>query len=403
MAIVGLSWLCCYLVGALPFGYLIGRVRGVNLFQVGSGNIGATNAGRVLGRKFGILIFVLDFLKGAIPVAFINHILEPHTDIGLSPASIRVGAAASVFLGHLFPIYLGFRGGKGVATGAGAVAVLMPLPTLCAFGTWVVCLFGWRMVSLASIAAVVALSLCRVAFTAHPFGKLELVTTAFCFIGSLFVVVKHRANIRRIRNGTETRIGDFAMRAIAVRSLHVLAIGFWFGGAGFFNFVAARSLFPSFEAVVASSPSDRTAFIPIVPPGTSDDAKKKLASALAGAAVGPIFPQYYAMQLICGTIGLITAISWWNAEPTTRVHRRRVTVIGLALLTVIVGWWVSSIVGELRLARFDPDPIAAKVASDAFTIWHFVSLGLSMVAVLLSGVALAMAGRMPNAPAAPAA
>lgn len=192
------------------------------------------------------------------------------------------------------------------------------------------------------------------------------------------------------------------MRAIAVRSLHVLAIGFWFGGAGFFNFVAARSLFPSFEAVVASSPSDRTAFIPIVPPGTSDDAKKKLASALAGAAVGPIFPQYYAMQLICGTIGLITAISWWNAEPTTRVHRRRVTVIGLALLTVIVGWWVSSIVGELRIARFDPDPIAAKVASDAFTIWHFVSLGLSMVAVLLSGVALAMAGRMPNAPAAPA-
>lgn len=193
------------------------------------------------------------------------------------------------------------------------------------------------------------------------------------------------------------------MRSIAVRSLHVLAIGFWFGGAGFFNFVAARSLFPSFEAVVASSPSDRTAFIPIVPPGTSDEAKKKLASALAGAAVGPIFPQYYAMQLICGTIGLITAISWWNAEPPTRVHRRRVTVIGLALLTVIVGWWVSSIVGELRIARFDPDPIAAKMASDAFTTWHFVSLGLSMVAVLLSGVALAMAGRMPNAPAAPAA
>src|SRR6476620_5076490 len=110
-----------YLIGAIPFGYLIGRARGVDLFKAGSGNIGATNAGRVLGRKIGTLVFLLDFLKGALPVAAILPLaqsLAPGADTTLGPPDVlRVSAAALAFLGHLFPVYLGFRGGKGIATG----------------------------------------------------------------------------------------------------------------------------------------------------------------------------------------------------------------------------------------------------------------------------------------------
>ena len=146
-----------YLVGAIPFGYLLGRFRGVDLFQAGSGNIGATNAGRVLGRKFGILVFVLDFLKGAVPVAVIvplARLLDPDAPTALgSPDVLRVGAAALAFLGHVYPIYLRFRGGKGVATGAGTIVVLVPGPAVLAVVGWILVLLTSRIVSLASLAA----------------------------------------------------------------------------------------------------------------------------------------------------------------------------------------------------------------------------------------------------------
>src|SRR3954469_12238656 len=104
-----LAALLAYVVGAVPFGYLVARLRGVDIFSAGSGNIGATNVGRVLGRKFGLLVFVLDFLKGAVPVALVRAYLpaEPW-------AAVAAGLAA--FVGHMFPVYLRFRGGKGVAT-----------------------------------------------------------------------------------------------------------------------------------------------------------------------------------------------------------------------------------------------------------------------------------------------
>src|SRR3954466_8745482 len=111
--------LISYLVGAVPFGYIVARLRGVDIFAAGSGNIGATNVGRVLGRKFGLLVFALDFLKGAVPVAFTRHFCP---EIAWAP--IAGGLAA--FVGHMFPIYLRFRGGKGVATGTGVVAMVLP-------------------------------------------------------------------------------------------------------------------------------------------------------------------------------------------------------------------------------------------------------------------------------------
>src|SRR5262245_32944993 len=146
-----------YLVGALPFGYLIGRLRGVDLFKAGSGNIGATNAARVLGREYGALVFVLDFLKGAVPVAVAEPVaraLDPAALTTLDATdTLPVLAALFAFLGHLFPVYLGFRGGKGVATGAGAVAVLVPGPTALAVLVWVVVVLATQYVSLASVAA----------------------------------------------------------------------------------------------------------------------------------------------------------------------------------------------------------------------------------------------------------
>src|ERR1700730_13077142 len=113
-----------YGIGAIPFGYLIGRWRGVDIFQHGSGNIGATNVGRVLGKRFGILVFVLDFAKGAVPVALALWVQQwtAHDKttfyVGAFYKGLPVWTGLAAFLGHLFPIFIRFRGGKGVATGA---------------------------------------------------------------------------------------------------------------------------------------------------------------------------------------------------------------------------------------------------------------------------------------------
>jgi acyl-phosphate glycerol 3-phosphate acyltransferase len=397
--------LAAYLVGAIPFGYVVGRLRGANLFREGSGNIGATNAARVLGRKYGLLVFVLDFLKGAVPVAAfvpLAFVLEPGAETTLDHAdALRVGAAALAFLGHLFPVYLGFRGGKGVATGAGTIFVLVPGPAALAVTTWVVVLFATRIVSLASLAAVTILVIARLLSAPAPFSTDALPVTLYLLAGTAAVVLKHRGNVRRLAAGTENRIGDFPMRAPIVRGIHVLALGMWFGGAAFFNLVTAPTIFESFKQVVETAPSDRTADVPIAPRGDEKDAKEKrkqLANALAGSAVGPVFPKYFAMQAVCGVVALVTAIGWWNVDPNRRTHRRRVVVTGLALLTVAAGWPISAFVSDLRPQRFSPDRAVADAADAAFATWHLVSLFLSFVTIILAGAALAMAAKMPLEP-----
>jgi len=398
LVVATLLLVAAYLVGAIPFGYLIGRARGVDLFAVGSGNIGATNAARVLGRKYGILVFVLDFLKGAIPVASIVPLareLAPGAETALGPPDVlRVGAALLAFLGHLFPIYLGFRGGKGIATGAGTMFVLVPGPAVLAVLVWVVVLFASRIVSLASLAAVTILLLARLATTPAPFALEALPVTLYLFVGAGFVIAKHHGNIQRLLAGTENRIGDFAMRQPTVRSLHVLALGMWFGGAAFFNFIAAVPIFESFKQVVNAGASDRTAGETIIPTDAPQERKNALASALAGSAVGPIFPRYFAMQAVCGVIALVTALSWRTMPG--KVHRWRVYLIGVAPLTAVVGWPISNHVSELRLERFSGDTSVASAANAAFFPWHFVSLLLSTVTVCLAGVALALAAWMPQ-------
>src|SRR5205085_3591262 len=136
--------------------------------------------------------------------------------------------------------------------------------------------------------------------TPAPFGPDALPVTLYLLVGTGFVTLKHRGNIRRLLAGTENRIGDFPMRDTLVRVLHVLALGLWFGGTTFFNAVAAPAIFETFKAVVNTSPSDRTAYQQIVPSNADPERMKELSSALAGAAVGPLFPRLFVLQAVCG-------------------------------------------------------------------------------------------------------
>ncbi len=384
-----------YLIGAVPFGYLVGRLRGVNLFQHGSQNIGATNAGRVLGRGYGVLVFALDFAKGFVPVALAVPAAMALGGVDWPLDWLRTGAAALTFLGHLYPVTLGFRGGKGVATGAGVAAALVPGPFAVALLTWVLLALVTRMVSVASVATAAALVLARVGSARDPFGAGGLVT-GFVVVGAVLVVARHRTNLVRVGAGTESRIADGPMRQTLLAMLHVMAVGVWAGASGFFSFAVAPVMFASFRQVVADSPSDRTAFVSIIPEGTPQAERDALASALAGAAVGPVFPRLFALQAVCGAVGLCTALAWHDATPR-RLHRGRVGVLAAAVALVAAGWLLSQQVSELRYRRFDPDPAVASAAKAAFGPWHVASLGASAATTLLAGVALAMAARLPRA------
>jgi acyl phosphate:glycerol-3-phosphate acyltransferase len=208
------------------------------------------------------------------------------------------------------------------------------------------------------------------------------------------VIFRHRANVRRIMNGTESRLEDKPMLGTLGRGVHVVSLGLWFGGAVMFNFIVAPALFfDVFPAVVRDAPSDRTAYLAIAA-NTTDEQKTQLATALAGSAVAPIFPKFFALQAACGAFALLSAIGWYRCPG--RVHRWRLILIGLGVVCVAIGWPVSLKVSALRIERFAPDADVADAARAAFAEWHFVSLGLSLVTAVLAGIALALAARMPG-------
>lgn len=205
-----------YLLGSVPFGLIIAKAHGKDLRAVGSGNIGATNVARALGRKWAYLCFVLDVAKGLIPMLATMPLTTGTSTDSQGEALLRlvlwlaVGCAA--ILGHIFPVWVKFKGGKGVATSLGVVLGLWPyytLPGLAAFAVWGAFALIWRYVSLASIAAAVSFPLCLAGLIATVQGwQLQqlwpLLTAAVVLSG--VVVLRHRANIARLLAGTEHKI-----------------------------------------------------------------------------------------------------------------------------------------------------------------------------------------------------
>jgi acyl phosphate:glycerol-3-phosphate acyltransferase len=186
-----------YLVGSIPFAYLAGRARGVDLRQHGSGNLGATNAVRVLGLPTGVAVYVLDTLKGFLPVsALVPLVMASRHDLW----AIAIGVAA--IAGHVRPIYLGFhKGGKGVATAGGVFLALAPLATMLGLAVWVLVFLPSGYVSLASLVTAVLFPL-AVLVTGTP-ARSALFAVAVAI--AAFVVWTHRANITRLRRGEEHR------------------------------------------------------------------------------------------------------------------------------------------------------------------------------------------------------
>jgi glycerol-3-phosphate acyltransferase PlsY len=191
-----------YLLGALPFGYLVARAKGVNIFEVGSKNPGATNVRRVLGSGPGNLVLFLDALKGALASGWPLFLVVPEHQL----AAGITGVVASI-LGHSFSCFTGFRGGKSVATGAGGFLMIFPVGMGIAFVVFVLTLAIFRYVSLGSMLGALAL----------PVSALVLQRPAVLVVVStliaLFVIVRHRTNISRLLAGTESKIGQKAAAA----------------------------------------------------------------------------------------------------------------------------------------------------------------------------------------------
>jgi len=204
MVILGALLIGSYLLGSIPFGYLAGRLEGTDIRQAGSGNVGATNVVRVLGKKYGYPVFVLDVLKGfgAVKISMLLAPGEPSA--WNSPATFGILAAISSVLGHLYPPWLKFKGGKGVATSAGALLALIPVATLIGIAVWIIVFWLTRYVSLASVTAAVVLPMVILVITWQDQNKAKpLVYSSACV--AAIVLWRHRSNLSRLMRGTEPR------------------------------------------------------------------------------------------------------------------------------------------------------------------------------------------------------
>ncbi len=198
-----------YLLGSIPFGLLIAKAHGKDLRSIGSGNIGATNVSRALDRKWAYVCFALDVMKGLVPMLVIMFIAKP---VGLVMLLLWLVVGCAAILGHIFPIYIKFKGGKGVATSFGVALGLWPYYTICALFAitiWVVVVLIWRYVSLASIIGSVSfpavLILAIILKPGWDFISLWPLLVAATAI-PLMVIIRHRENIKRLLAGTESKI-----------------------------------------------------------------------------------------------------------------------------------------------------------------------------------------------------
>jgi len=190
-----------YLLGSIPFGYLAGRLVGIDIRQAGSGNVGATNVVRVLGKGYGYPVFALDVLKG-FAAAKISMLMAPgRPQEWNSPEIFGILAAISSVLGHLYPPWLKFKGGKGVATSAGALLALTPIATLIGVAIWIIVFWLTGYVSLASVIAAVVLPIVILFLSWHQNKPLFYFSACVAAV----VVWRHRSNLSRLIRGTESR------------------------------------------------------------------------------------------------------------------------------------------------------------------------------------------------------
>ncbi len=194
-----------YLIGSIPFGYIIPIAKGIDIRKQGSGNIGATNVGRILGRKYGIIIFILDLLKGFIVVFIIPVLICGIKFPTTSDNLLVILCGVCAILGHVFPIFLRFKGGKAVATSLGVFMWLSPIPIAIAFGVWILTVILSRYVSLGSMISAIVLTGGIIAFENEPFGN-GIYITILSIIVAILIILRHITNIQRIINGTETKV-----------------------------------------------------------------------------------------------------------------------------------------------------------------------------------------------------
>lgn len=181
-----------YFLGSIPFGYLIASIKGYDLKEKGSGNVGATNVFRVVGKKEGILAFILDLFKGFIPVMYFS---------GISPV-IGIVATLGAVLGHITTPFLKFKGGKGIATGFGSLLALMPVPALSSFGVWGLLVIITRRVSVGSLGGAIALPIFYYFFS----EPLNIPVFIISILITVVVIITHRNNIKRLFKGEEEPI-----------------------------------------------------------------------------------------------------------------------------------------------------------------------------------------------------
>lgn len=193
-----------YVIGSVPWGYLIGKLHGKDIRQLGSGNIGATNVTRVIGPFSGKICFALDLLKGFFPVLIVSIMIQKGT-IEDYNGLIQIIAALGAVIGHIFSIFLKFKGGKGISTSAGALLAMAPPAFLISGVVWVVVFLLSRYVSLASIAAAAVLPVSATFISLSKLYPISPYILIFLYILAAVAILRHTSNIKRLLNGTENR------------------------------------------------------------------------------------------------------------------------------------------------------------------------------------------------------
>jgi glycerol-3-phosphate acyltransferase PlsY len=196
--------LVSYLLGSIPAGYLAGCIAGIDIRQSGSGNIGATNVTRVLGKRYGYPVFIVDFLKGLLAVSISILIEKRAQPVSVPTELFGIVAAISCVIGHSFPVWLSFKGGKGVATSMGALFGLMPFVALIGVAVWVITFEMTRYVSVASMIAVLTVPISiLILMPLKQTGGAVLLYFSICL--AALVIFRHRSNLSRLVRGTEPR------------------------------------------------------------------------------------------------------------------------------------------------------------------------------------------------------